>query len=38
MGKIDDANDSFRDQRDILREINSEINTQKTSLDNAAKC
>ena len=37
MGKIDDANDSFRDQRDILREINSEINTQKTSLDNAAK-
>ena len=37
MGKIDDANESFKDQRDILREINAEINTQKTSLDNAAK-
>ena len=37
MSKIDDANESFKDQRDILKEINSEINTQKTSLDNAAK-
>ena len=37
MGKFSDYNDSFRDQRDILKAINSELGLQKDALQEAKR-